>query len=187
MNLSYEQFNFIFYLGLALAVLFLVISVVLFFVLKIPAVIGNLTGSTARKAISEIREGKSVPRKSSSNIDRSRTQITDKMTGTSDLRNHGNNENITGITTASLKSEKLSDKKPNYVGLSEETSVLAEETSVLSDNSDQGTVVTREIYTEQTTFLGDETSVLFNNVSEQALDFKIRAEIILFESNEVIA
>ena len=55
--MSYDQFNMIFIIGLVFAGLFLALSIVLFFVLKVPAVVGYLTGATERKAISEIRKG----------------------------------------------------------------------------------------------------------------------------------
>ena len=42
--------------GIALAVVFAVIAVILFVKLDIPKVIGDLSGSTARKQIKEIRE-----------------------------------------------------------------------------------------------------------------------------------
>ena len=48
-----------FYGGLALAIIFLIVSVVLFFVLKIPKVINDLTGRTAKKQIDEIKKKKS--------------------------------------------------------------------------------------------------------------------------------
>ena len=49
-------YNIMLYGGLALAVIFAVTAVILFFVLKIPKAIGDVTGSTARKKIEEIRE-----------------------------------------------------------------------------------------------------------------------------------
>lgn len=44
------------YGGLALAIVFAIVAVVLFFVLKIPKAVGIATGSTARKKIDEIKE-----------------------------------------------------------------------------------------------------------------------------------
>ncbi len=49
-------YNIMLYGGLALAVIFAVTAIVLFFTLKIPKAIGDVTGSTARKKIEEIRE-----------------------------------------------------------------------------------------------------------------------------------
>ena len=55
--MSYDQYNMVFMIGLVMAGVFLLLSVLLLFVLRIPAVIGYLSGSTERKAISEIRKG----------------------------------------------------------------------------------------------------------------------------------
>ena len=52
-------YNIMFIGGLILAILFLILSVVLFFALKIPQAWGAVTGATERKAIEEIRAGKS--------------------------------------------------------------------------------------------------------------------------------
>ncbi len=49
-------YNAMLYGGLALAVIFAIIAVILFVKLNIPKVIGDLTGSTAKKQIQEIRE-----------------------------------------------------------------------------------------------------------------------------------
>jgi hypothetical protein len=49
-------YNIMFYGGLTLAILLAIVAVVMFFVLKIPAAIGDVTGSTAKKKIEEIRE-----------------------------------------------------------------------------------------------------------------------------------
>ncbi len=49
-------YNVMLYGGLALAVIFAIAAVILFIKLKIPKVIGDLTGSTAKKQIQEIRE-----------------------------------------------------------------------------------------------------------------------------------
>lgn len=50
-----DVYNICFYGGLILAILFLITSVTLFFVLKIPKVVGELTGRTARKSIEEMK------------------------------------------------------------------------------------------------------------------------------------
>ena len=50
-----------FYGGLVLAILLLIAAVVLFIVLKIPKVIGERTGSTAKKAMKEMQDGTAKP------------------------------------------------------------------------------------------------------------------------------
>ena len=49
--MTYDVYRYIFLGGAGLAALCLILSIVLFFVLRIPSVIGDLTGSTAKKAI----------------------------------------------------------------------------------------------------------------------------------------
>ena len=49
-------YKILFYGGIGCAIIFLILTIVLFFVLKIPAVFGNLSGSTQRKRIEEIRK-----------------------------------------------------------------------------------------------------------------------------------
>jgi len=51
------MYRTLFYAGLILAVAFLIASIVLFFVLKIPKALGVVTGRTQRRAIEEIRAG----------------------------------------------------------------------------------------------------------------------------------
>ena len=50
-------YKLLFYGGLTLAIVFLVLSIILFFVLKIPKALGVITGRTEKKAIEEIRSG----------------------------------------------------------------------------------------------------------------------------------
>ena len=53
--MTYEIYRYIFFGGAALAGIMLIVAVLLFIFLHIPTVIGDLTGSNARKAIEEIR------------------------------------------------------------------------------------------------------------------------------------
>lgn len=54
-DLTYDGYRMIFYIGLGLTILFLLVTVALFFVFRVPEIIGDLTGRTADKAIKEIR------------------------------------------------------------------------------------------------------------------------------------
>lgn len=51
-----QMYHLIFYIGMGLAVATLILSIILFFKLRIPKVIGDLTGSTARKVTNQIRK-----------------------------------------------------------------------------------------------------------------------------------
>ena len=53
--MTYEMYRYIFLGGLIACGVFFVIAVLLFFTLRIPKVISDLTGRTARKAIENIR------------------------------------------------------------------------------------------------------------------------------------
>ena len=51
------MYRTLFFVGLILAVAFLIATIVLFFVLKIPKALGVVTGRTQKRAIEEIRAG----------------------------------------------------------------------------------------------------------------------------------
>ena len=50
------MYRTLFFAGLILAVAFLIATIVLFFVLKIPKALGVVTGRTQKRAIEEIRQ-----------------------------------------------------------------------------------------------------------------------------------
>lgn len=54
--MTYEVYQYIFYGSLIMCIGMLILSVILFFLFKIPKIIGFLNGSTARKAIRTINE-----------------------------------------------------------------------------------------------------------------------------------
>lgn len=210
--MSYDQFNMIFIIGLVFAGLFLALSIVLFFVLKVPSVLGYLTGATERKAISEIRKG-SMNEHSVAKA--SVPSPTNEISGTAKLAKKRSHANMQGVTTASLKlsrDETKAQKKTasSHVDYSPtdvldplsqradtppsvaETSVLetmqapVAETVVLPEQElFGGSTVFDNSYISQTTVLGEETAVL----NEQAVNmdsFRIVAEIVLFVSSEII-
>lgn len=197
MDLSYDQFMIMFYCGLVGSVLFLIVTVILLFVLKIPAVIGDLSGSTQRKAILEIRNnnGKIKSVKTSS-VNSSKIRITEKMYSQSSKKVEQTDKIIPNVTTARLKNVKSVNNSAN---VSEETQILqveSNETSVLETNDvtsfsnfqgENGTVIDQNgNYTGQTTVLDNETQVLVQSETENMVSFAIRTEITLFESTEII-
>lgn len=161
--MTYELYRYIFIGGAILAVLMLIVSVVLFFVYKIPSVVGDLTGRTARKAIEDIRnQNESSGNKvyKTSHVNRQRGKLTDKISPSGNLiKNHS--EAIGGA----MSTEKISTQELP----TEETTVLdvANETTVL-DN----------VISEETTVLAVE------NMSEV---FQIEYEITFIHTEEVIA
>ena len=136
--MSYDTYRLIF-IGAAIAcgVMFLV-SVTLFFVFKIPNIIGNLTGRNAKKAIEDIkRQNESYAYSDKANALNGKKEITEK------------------ISTARL----------DNIG---ETTVLGyngeDETTVLGNNGEDETTVLGNNGEDKTTVLGnngeDETIVL---------------------------
>lgn len=163
--MTYEMYRYVF-LGAAIACgIFFVISVVLFFTLRIPKVISDLTGRTARKAIENIRlqnEQSGDKTYQSSAVNLQRGKLTDKISQSGRLVQRDATPFGTGVIT-----EKISTAKLDIVEPAGETSVLtpADETSVLSSE------------------IG-ETAVL----AEQAVqEFTIEYEITFIHTNEVIA
>ena len=125
-----------FYGGLALAIIFLIVSVVLFIVLKIPKVIGELTGKSAKKGIKEMKDG--VPgRDSISKREQAKyyNQGSGKITareGVSAEKRKENRDNTTDL----LKSKKPAQEDTEILG-AEEKSYDPEETEVLSGKYDE--------------------------------------------------
>jgi len=109
-------YNVMFIGGLILAILFLALTIVLFFVLDIPAAFGSVTGTTQKKALDDIRSGKTGDdrqrrrRRSQSGLIRARdvkasSSTGSLMTGFSDIQRKAE-----GSGAMSMKSESGSIK-----------------------------------------------------------------------------
>ena len=128
--MSYESYMAVCHACAAISSLFLVISIVLFFKLKILSVIGDLSGSTARKAINDIRERNALSGNKAykpSAVNRERGKITDRITQTGSVPNETDE-----IMRVNVGTEKISASCEN------ETTVLASETTVLPSSSANG-------------------------------------------------
>ena len=80
--MSYEVYRYIFIGAAILCGAMLITSILLFILLKIPKVIGDLTGRTARKAIENIRnqnESSGDKTYRSSLVNQARGKLTDKI------------------------------------------------------------------------------------------------------------
>lgn len=145
--MTYDIYRYIFYGGAALAVIMLIISVVLFFVYKIPSVIGDLTGATAKKAIEDIRnQNESTGNKvyKTSQVNRERGKLTDKISPSGSLL-----RNPTDAIGGAMATEKISTQE--LPPESYETMVLeaSNETTVLEQNAAETTVLTPILDTVQ--------------------------------------
>ena len=140
--MTYEMYRYVFIIGAIMAGVMLAVSVLLFFVLKIPTVIGDLNGTNARKGIESIR---------------SKAQ-TSSGGGTYKARPTG------GRNTESFGSKKLTrrdDGSRNTAKISKETPII-NETTVLGGTASETTVL--QASSNETTVLqapvADETTVL---------------------------
>ena len=174
--MTYDIYRYIFFGGAGLAGLSLIIAVILFFVLKIPSVIGDLTGSTARKAIENIRnqnESSGDKTYKSSAVNRERGKLTDKITPTGTLI-----KNPTDLMGGAMATTKIGTQQ-----LTAEAQ-QAYETSLLEDTGANETTVLN-------TGSAGETTVLEQTAMEQGADnsnvFVIEYEITFIHTDEVIA
>ena len=160
--MTYEIYRYIFFGGAALAGIMLIVAVLLFIFLHIPTVIGDLTGSNARKAIEEIRnQNASSGDKTykSSVVNRGRAKLTDRITESGRLVH-----NVMGgaMATTKLDTEELLES--------------AAETTLLDS-----TIAENE---QIKTGTAPETSLLLERPHENV--FEIEYEITLIHTDEVI-
>lgn len=168
--MTYDSYMYVFYGGAGLALIFLLVSIILFIVLKIPSVIGNLSGATAKKAIENIRkqnEMGSVHLSESDISHKERASVKDKK---------NQHEAVAVSRNHDSYSSKFSTTK---IGTTEQLSIEAKksyETSLLENGSmNETTVLDKEEY--------GETTVLQQSDSDL---FSIEYEIMLIHTNEFI-
>ena len=162
--MSYDACRYIFIGAAILSGLMLVASIILFIVLKIPKVIGDLSGATAKKAIKNIREQNEASGEKTykaSGYNEARGRLTDKITATGRVVPQQGLQNYGGHGTSKIATQNLVGEAH-----ADETSVLSEgnETTVLSGGNET-TVLGGG---NETTVLsgGNETTVL----SEKTVD-----------------
>ncbi len=174
--MTYDIYRYIFFGGAGLAGLCLIIAVILFFVLRIPSVIGDLTGSTARKAIENIRnqnESSGDKTYKSSAVNRERGKLTDKITPTGTLIKNPTDLMGGAMATTKIGTQQLVAEAQQAYG-----------TSLLEDNGSNETTVLSSSGAGETTVL-EQTAV------EQGAGniniFVIEYEITFIHTDEVIA
>lgn len=201
---TYSLFRYIFIGGAALSVLMLIVAAVQFFVFRIPTIIGDLSGSNARKAIEEIRtQNESTGRKTykSSPVNRERGRVTDKISPSGRLVKTAPDPNTAAMSTDELgKKEKEVPRDKASERRSESTTVLAEsgftrqidparpaDTTVLSGDGSPCEA--------NTTVLGTGTPFGGTSVISQPMpaspqtaegDFRIEYEITFIHTDEII-
>lgn len=202
--MTYEVYNYIF-IGAAIASgVLLVVSVILFFVLEIPKVIGDLSGSNARKGIENIRrQNEATGDKSykSSSVNLKRGRVTDKISNSGRIQKPTTGAFSTGVGTSKIGTARTAPKSaPAPV---ENTAVLprTEATMVLND-SDATMVLSgapSAASEMQTTLLAPapveaapETTMLTGELKPQVMPaaspavFEVEIEITYVHTNVVI-
>ena len=154
-------YNIMLYGGLALAVIFAVTAIVLFFTLKIPKAIGDVTGSTARKKIEEIREkgyesvqGVGISKKEAIKNHTTKISVRDVQSSESSKRAEKGRANYEKAV-ADIKNKK---KNEDYL-----KSIHEEATDILHEDMQE---LARNMYSDE-----ESTDVLMENEdSEEATD-----------------
>lgn len=186
--------NIYLYCGIA-ALVFLAIAILLFIVLRIPQVFGELTGRTARKAVEEMTSGKPVQAKritKKKETGKKKSQKSDhtepqKKQVYSDLIGE-NDTPVSLVTHDDIPTPTLMPRKEEEM----ETSVLGEgETEVLTNDTMETSVLSSQEY-ETTVLQGagePETDILQpeDTVMEmQDADFIVVRSIVEIHTDEVI-
>lgn len=169
--MTYEVYRSVF-LGAGIAsVVMAAISVILFFALRIPKVIGDLTGRTAKRAIEQIRQqneksGNKTHKSSAVNLERGK--VTDKISQSGRVLKQSDSPFGTGVITQRISRQDAPAHE------ADETTVLVPENETTVLNGDQG-----------------ETVVLQQSAVEVPIQttgmFEIVHEITYIHTNEVIA
>jgi Sec-independent protein translocase protein TatA len=181
--MTYDIYRLIFIVGsIACAVMF-VVSVILFITLKIPNVIGDLTGRNAKKAIENIRKqneasGGKAYKASAVNLERGR--LTDKMTPSGNLQRRGITSGF-GVHTEKISTMKLEQQAS--VGM--DTDNESNETMVLEQNYSNETTVLSPQNVGETTVL---SSHMPQNPSETTVlnQFMVLEDITFIHTDEII-
>ena len=169
-------YNIMLYGGLALAVIFAVTAIVLFFTLKIPKAIGDVTGSTARKKIEEIREkgyesvqGVGISKKEAIKNHTTKISVRDVQSSESSKRAEKGRANYEKAV-ADIKNKK---KNEDYL-----KSIHEEATDILHEDMQE---LARNMYSDE-----EATDVLMENEdSEEATDV-LRADDDSEEATDVL-
>lgn len=175
--MTYEMYRYLSF-GAAIACgIMVVVSLILFFTLQIPKVVGDLTGRTARKAIEDIRKqneqsGDKVYRSSSVNLRRGK--LTDKISPSGRLESRHTTPFGTGVIT-----EKISTQQLPVPEVSSDTMVL--------DEGNETTVLTQVPDATPIPGICTETTVLQRQEEENDRSFVIEYEITFIHTNEVIS
>lgn len=175
--MTYDIYRYIFIGAAILCGIMFIVSILIFIFLKIPKVISDLTGATARKAIKNIREQNEASGDKGykvSAFNEARGKLTDKISPSGNVIQQHQMQ-MRGIDTTKIDTQELQvDETAN------QTTVLDSynETSVLDNTGAGETSVLSEVMTS------GETTVLSEATNDSA--FTIEYEITFIHTNEII-
>lgn len=185
--MTYDVYRYIFIGAAILCGVMFAVSVLLFIFLKIPKVISDLTGATARKAIKQIREQNEASGDKGykvSAFNEARGKLTDKISPSGNVIQQHRSQ-MPGINTSKIDTQELHvDEAAN------QTSVLDQMDGTTVLNQFEGTTVLGGENAGETAILSapespaGETSVLSTVEMDQA--FRVEFEITYVHTNEVI-
>ena len=174
--MTYDIYRFIFFGGAVLAGLCLAISVILFFRLRIPNVIGDLTGSNARKAIENIRNQNRYNNGNTYKSDperREQNNLNDSTAQSGSLVKNNNDLPDVKIVEPKINSESIKARIPQPFEAAAPEKNVSNETTVLGIDCSA------------------ETTVLYRNTVDKGLNddgsFVIEQEITFISTDEIIA
>ena len=135
--MTYETYRIIFIAGAVACGVMLAVSVLLFFLLKVPHLIGDLSGSTARKAIRGIREknastGDKVFK--SSPVNAARGRVTDRMTPSGRIIQRSPTPYGPGAVTTKISTQELLQEHAAVAAAPSAAPEPAGETTLLAEN-----------------------------------------------------
>ena len=169
--MTYEIYRYIFVGGAVLAGIMFAVSVFVFFFLKIPTVIGDLTGANARKAIANIRNlNESTGEKTyrTSAVNRERGKLTEKITPSGRLLQPHSRSLHGAMGTEKIGTQRTAPKPEASATLLDTQGAAG--TTVLGAGGNETTLLDSGIgAASETTLLGgNETSVLGGAVGTPA-------------------
>lgn len=167
--MTYDIYRYIFIGAAILCGIMFIVSILVFIFLKIPKVISDLTGATARKAIKNIREQNEASGDKGykvSAFNEARGKLTDKISPSGNVVQQYQAQ-MRGIDTTKISTQELQVEEH------------ANETTVLDNTGAGETSVLSEVMTS------GETTVLSEATNDSA--FTIEYEITFIHTNEIIA
>ena len=134
--MTYETYRYIFVIAAVLCGVMFGVSVLLFFLLKIPAVIGNLSGSTARKSIRTSEEKSSWKENGTNDPDenwKSRGRLTDKISPSGRVQPLPHMTGQMDIITTKIETVVLTEKTASDITTQLENVQSCGETTLLEE------------------------------------------------------